>query len=103
MKMDIEVYEFIVFPDLVVQGSLCNSVDSVFGEFHFRPDFFPLTFPGHNITFENVQDAIHYSKSLIRAMDASLNCQTVLTIGDDESYYMDSVPWPTPPANHALP
>jgi hypothetical protein len=103
MKMDIEVYEFIVFPDLVVQGSLCNAVDSVFGEFHFWPRLFPLTFPDHNITLDKVDDAIHYTKSLIRALHASLDCRTVFTMGDDESYYMDSVPWPTPLINHALP
>jgi hypothetical protein len=100
MKMDIEFSEFIVLPDLVVQGSLCNAVDSVFGEFHFRPALFPLKFADNNIILKDTSDAKVYTNSLIRAMHSNPSCQTLFTYGDDESYKSDGIPWPTPPTNH---
>jgi hypothetical protein len=105
MKMDIEFAEFIVLPDLVVQGSLCNAVDSVFGEFHYRAPLFPLTFAdsNRNITLKDIKDAKVYTDSLIRAMHSNANCKTIFTYGDDESYKNDGIPWPTPPTKHILP
>lgn len=34
MKMDIESQEYAVLPDLMFSGSLCKTVNTIFGEFH---------------------------------------------------------------------
>ena len=42
MKLDVETMEYVLLPDLLLSGALCNTVDKVFGEVHYQ--FFPLTF-----------------------------------------------------------
>ena len=38
-KMDVEGMEFIMLPDLLYSGILCQTVDYLFGEFHYWVDF----------------------------------------------------------------
>lgn len=76
---------------------MCRSVESLFGEFHFRPSSFPLNFPqSNNITFTTVEEAREYIYNLIKATHSNPSCRTYVTIGDDESYLYDGQPWPEP-------
>lgn len=52
MKMDVEMAEWIVLPDLISSGVLCQSIDTLLDEFHtytHRRDF-PMHFPNNNFT-----------------------------------------------------
>ena len=62
MKMDIEGSEYVVLPDLILNGALC-SIDFVFGEFH--PWFVPMNFTGHRLKLETRQEAEFLQKVLI--------------------------------------
>ena len=42
LKMDIEGLEYVVLPDLVTSGSLCQTVDFCFGDLHPQYFFFPI-------------------------------------------------------------
>ena len=39
MKLDVEGMEYLLMPDLISSGSLCQIVDVIFGEFHFKDKF----------------------------------------------------------------
>jgi hypothetical protein len=97
MKMDIEFAEFIVLPDLVISGAMCKSIHSVFGEFHFRREAFPMSFADNNLVIPTLQSAKSYVDYLLQAIRTNPSCNTIFTIGDDETHYSDGVPWPTPP------
>ena len=92
MKMDIEGSEYVVLPDLILNGALCG-VDFLFGEFH--PWFVPLNFTGHRIKLEKRQDAIHLQNVLIDVIPSSRNCKTRFKYVDDESYLHDGIPLPS--------
>jgi hypothetical protein len=92
MKMDIEGFEYVVLSDLIVTGSLCESVNGVFGEQHFQ--FFPTTYE-NGLTLESGESARTYLSNLLQAISTNFDCKTVFSMGDDESYLHDGIPWPT--------
>lgn len=96
MKMDIEMMEWIVFPDLISSGVLCRDVDALLGEFHttkYENDF-PINFG--NWTLNSYAEAEVLKEQLFGIVDRAPNCKTELVEGDDESYGSDGMPWPTP-------
>ena len=108
MKMDIEGFEYVVLPDMIHTGALCD-IDFVFGEFH--PHFAPIqqfrktafnipndsntTEKDHRISLDTFKEARMYQKQLEQVMKASRNCDVRWINGDDESYLRDGQPLPT--------
>jgi hypothetical protein len=90
-----------VLPDLIVSGSLCRSVDSVFGEFHFNKGRFPTTFAESNVTFATSGEARSYTNELLQAIALNPTCKTEFSMGDGESYLHDGIPWPLPASDLA--
>jgi hypothetical protein len=116
MKVDIEGYEYIVLPDLIHSGGICN-FDFVFGEFHAH--FAPITQfrstnndndsnkangdggnkpdPNfHRVSLEKHEEANLYAFGLTQVMEASRNCPVRWFWRDDESYLFDGKSLPTP-------
>jgi len=101
MKMDIEMMEWIVFPDLLHSGVLCNDIHAVMGEFHLRSHwfFYPITFEDHkrqgeNFTLQSWQDGDKLKNEWLGMMERNPNCSTQLVMRDDESHRSDGMPWP---------
>ena len=100
MKLDVEGIEYKVFPDLLLTGALCDTIDLLIGEFHYGPgnhNMFPM-----NITSDGKQ-ILHHRKEgqklaqeLLRVVEISENCKTVISLDDDESYGADPVEFPKP-------
>lgn len=107
LKMDIEGMEYIVLPDLVTSGALCQTVDFCFGEFHPQYFFFPIdrkeTHGG--LYLANKNEGRAFGATLVRALDSSQQCKTIYSMEDDESYLKDqddagrAIPFPEPPNN----
>ena len=95
MKMDIEGSEYVVLPDLIYSGVLCD-LDFVFGEFH--PNFALMDFPGHRIELKTKEEAMHYKDVLTDFIPTSRNCKARFKYLDDESYLHDGIPLPSPVA-----
>ena len=91
LKMDIEGSEYVVLPDLIFSGTLCD-IDFIFGEFH--PSFAPLNFGGQKISLETEEEATHYRDLLTEILSVPTNCKTRFQHIDDESYLHDGVPLP---------
>lgn len=96
MKFDVEGLEFMVLPDLLLSGSLCSTVDFLFGEFHYQDLFYPLEFPEHNFTLKDSTEAREFANNAIRMMQVSRSCITKYDCRDDESYLKDGLPLPEP-------
>ena len=110
MKMDIEGFEYVVLPDLIHSGAICN-VDFAYGEFH--PKLAPIrqfrknidnnteksssntTQKDHRVSLETRQEAKQYAHGLVQLMHASRNCDIRWDTIDDESYVHDGQPLPT--------
>lgn len=83
MKMDIERLEFDLIPELIVTGSLCK-LDFAFVEMHG-------TGPHHG----------ELKRAWDKVLGAAQSCQSFRYINaDDESYALDGIPLPEPPASH---
>lgn len=98
MKMDIEMGEWLVLPDLLVSGVLCRDIDALLGEYHLRSHNgdYPVRFPQRgNWTLETFEDARVLKDQAFGMVERSPHCQTELVEGDDESYESDGMPLPT--------
>lgn len=99
MKMDIEMGEWLVFPDLLTSGVLCRDIDSLLGEFHLRQHQreYPIRFPHRgNWTLNTYQEAQVMKDEMFGMVERNPNCKTELVVGDDESYGADGMPFPKP-------
>lgn len=96
MKFDVEGLEFVVLPDLLVSGALCNTVDFVFGEFHYQDFFYPLRFPEHDLVLRDSGEAHQFAQDAVKMMQVSRSCRTRYDGRDDESYLKDGMPLPEP-------
>lgn len=102
MKMDIEMMEYEVFPDLMLSGALCNNIHSVIGEFHMAGNIAYLWQEGINFTSHDGggvwqlprEKARQISEEWIRMIVHSPNCKTKISMEDDESYRNDGQPLP---------
>ena len=105
LKMDIEGLEYVVLPDLVTCGALCQTVDFCFGELHPQYFFFPInrTATHGGLYLQNAPAGKVFGDSLIRALHSSQHCKTMYDLDDDESYLKDqdgsgkAIPFPDPP------
>eukprot|EP00571_Detonula_confervacea_P004833 CAMPEP_0172316296 /NCGR_PEP_ID=MMETSP1058-20130122/27727_1 /TAXON_ID=83371 /ORGANISM="Detonula confervacea, Strain CCMP 353" /LENGTH=314 /DNA_ID=CAMNT_0013030571 /DNA_START=259 /DNA_END=1203 /DNA_ORIENTATION=- len=106
MKMDIEMMEWLVFPDLISSGVLCRDIDAVMGEFHLQSTWYlyPVTFHnpggeengGTNWTLHNYTEAEAFRNYMLGMIHRNHNCKTKLVMRDDESHADDGMPWPKP-------
>lgn len=96
MKLDVEGMEIIMLPDLLFSGSLCQTVDYVFGEFHrFGIPVEPNEVTGHggiNVDFEEYMNVMLASFHSLRNDDCK--CKKI-DVHDDESYLLDGIPLPS--------
>mmetsp|Transcript_39559 Transcript_39559/g.67350 ORF Transcript_39559/g.67350 Transcript_39559/m.67350 type:complete len:131 (+) Transcript_39559:224-616(+) len=100
MKMDIEMGEWLVFPDLITSGVLCRDIDILLGEFHLEmhKKEYPIHFPHRgNWTLIIYEEAEVLKKELFEMITRNPHCKTDLVEGDDDSYGRDGMPWPKPP------
>ncbi|KAL9186580.1 hypothetical protein ACHAXT_005818 [Thalassiosira profunda] len=102
MKMDIEMMEWLVFPDLLLSGVLCRDIAGVIGEFHLKANwfFYPITFDdrsrkGKNFTIERWEDADELQSEWLAMIEQNPHCHTQMSMRDDETYRTDGMPWPT--------
>ena len=100
MKLDIEGMEYAVIPDLMFSGTLCRTVDYIFGEFH---DWTNVDLPPNEKTgrgglrLKPRRENILFRDNLLKAFNSlrSPECKTVeFDLKDDESYLHDGVPLP---------
>ena len=102
MKMDIEMMEWIVFPDLLDTGVLCRDMNGMMGEFHLHSHwfFYPITFEhsrlGDNYTIQTWENASVIQRQYLSKIDKDPNCTIDLLLKDDESHRTDGMPWPLP-------
>lgn len=103
MKMDIEMLEWLVIPDLITSGVLCH-IDAIMGEFHLKLQWFlyPVTFPdpggsGRDWTLHNYTEAEDFMNQMLGMIERNYYCNTKLEMRDDESHADDGMPWPKPP------
>eukprot|EP00529_Nitzschia_sp_RCC80_P024038 CAMPEP_0113471506 /NCGR_PEP_ID=MMETSP0014_2-20120614/17011_1 /TAXON_ID=2857 /ORGANISM="Nitzschia sp." /LENGTH=454 /DNA_ID=CAMNT_0000364139 /DNA_START=168 /DNA_END=1532 /DNA_ORIENTATION=+ /assembly_acc=CAM_ASM_000159 len=116
MKMDIEMMEYEVFPDLMLSGVLCRNIDSMIGEFHMDNSIAYLWREGmdfannnnnNNDSTDQGQDkdnvwnlsrdkARQISEEWLRMVGHNPDCQHVkISMKDDESYRNDGQPLPS--------
>jgi hypothetical protein len=119
MKMDIEGFEYVVLPDLILSGGICH-FDLIFGEFHAH--FAPITqfritdnnnndgdggskpdANFHRVRLEKPEEANVYGNALTQVMEASRNCPVRWIWSDDETYLRDGQRLPTPSGKGANP
>jgi FkbM family methyltransferase len=97
MKMDVEGMEYFIVPDMIASGALCTTVDYIFGEVHYLPQFFPLTLRSNKTLSDGWQSALDTFDHFLSAMDNAGNCRTQkFHPEDDESYLHDGLPLPVP-------
>lgn len=100
MKMDVEMMEWLLFPDLLQSGVLCRDIDGMMGEFHLQNHwfFYPITFAhsrqGENFTIDTWQNATKLKDGYLTKIQSDPNCNIQLTMKDDESHRTDGMPWP---------
>ncbi|KAL7460291.1 hypothetical protein ACHAXS_000755 [Conticribra weissflogii] len=99
MKMDIEGIEYRVFPDLLLTGALCDTIDFLMGEFHYGPgdhNKFPmnLTSDGKH-SLKHRKEGQSLASEMFRMVEITENCKTVISLEDDESYGTDPIALPT--------
>lgn len=92
MKLDIETLEYIVLPDLLLSGALCQVITAVYGEVHYQ--FFPLNFEENKLHLKKASEGKRYFMDQLRLMEITRHCPTTWTIDDDESYSYDGMPLP---------
>ncbi|KAL7546097.1 hypothetical protein ACHAWF_015456, partial [Thalassiosira exigua] len=108
MKMDIEMMEWLVFPDLLDTGVFCHDIDGVMGEFHLRAAWFyyPITFKhsrqGDNYTVESWENATKLKDGYMQRISDDPNCTVDILMNDDESHRTDGMPWPKPSNNTSI-
>ena len=120
MKMDIEMAEWMVLPDLLISGVLCRDVDAMLAEFHTggrHAKEYPIHFAAppspspsqqHQVggsnntstksiswTLESYMDAEQLKNEMLKIIDHNPNCKTLVVEGDDESYGRDGMPLPS--------
>lgn len=98
MKLDIEGLEYKVFPDLLTTGALCETIDFMFGEFHWNGNYrtlYPMKVTKDVVL--NMEQAKDVADHLVNLMKMTETCKTRLTLEDDEAYEIDTVELPTPP------
>eukprot|EP00581_Thalassiosira_minuscula_P012187 CAMPEP_0183714722 /NCGR_PEP_ID=MMETSP0737-20130205/9178_1 /TAXON_ID=385413 /ORGANISM="Thalassiosira miniscula, Strain CCMP1093" /LENGTH=328 /DNA_ID=CAMNT_0025943715 /DNA_START=112 /DNA_END=1098 /DNA_ORIENTATION=- len=102
MKIDIEMLEWLVIPDLMTSGVLCR-IDGVMGEFHLQQQWFlyPVTFQdsggnGRSWTLHNYTEAEGLMNQMLGMIERNYHCNTKLEMRDDESHADDGMPWPQP-------
>ena len=99
MKLDVEGMEYLLLPDLISSGALCQVVDVIFGEFHYKDKFFPLVDKTTTLQLRTPLDARHYKSQLLQLLKYSkLHCKTSDNIylnADDETYPNDGIPLPS--------
>jgi len=96
MKMDVEMGEWILLPDLISSGILCQSIDTLLGEFHtytHRRDF-PMHFPNNNFTLKTHLEAGILKRQMMKMIEHNMICSTKIVEADDESYELDGIPYP---------
>jgi FkbM family methyltransferase len=103
MKLDIEIMEYIVLPDLLFSSVLCETVDHIFGEFHNLEKFPPVNLKPNEMTgrgglqLKDVTEKRQYEVNLLKAFHSlrSGDCKTrEFQLLDDESYWADGLPLP---------
>ena len=99
IKLDVEMLEWLVIPDLLSSGVLCRDIDALMGEFHQQWHLYPVTFEninkdGSNWTLHNATEAEGFAKELVGMVNRNTNCKTKLDMRDDESYISDGFPLP---------
>lgn len=100
MKLDIEGLEFRVFPDLLTTGALCETIDFLFGEFHWAGNYgtlYPMNVTKDGKHVLDMKTAKKFADSLVELMDMTDTCKTRYSLEDDESYNIDTVELPVPP------
>jgi len=102
MKMDIEMGEWLVIPDLITSGALCH-IDAIMGEFHLKAQWYlyPVTFPnpggnGRDWTLHNYTEAAAFMNQMLGMIERNYHCNTKLEMRDDESHTNDGMAWPKP-------
>ena len=101
MKLDIEMMEYEVFPDLMLSGALCENIHAMIGEFHLAGGIAWL-WPKDGMAFGtngNVwnlprEEARKISTEWLRMMEHNPNCVTKFSMEDDETYRNDGQPLP---------
>lgn len=96
MKLDIERMEYIVFPDLLISGALCNIVDLSFGEFHLQRGFFPMEFSEYGLHLQNMAEGKEFFNNLMRLFKMARYCKTEVLWEDSEDYLFDGMHFPQP-------
>ena len=119
MKMDIEGFEYVVLPDLIHSGAICD-FQLLFGEFH--DNFAPIqSFRDsaddkegndresdgyfnsyHRISLETRKESLEYAWALKTVMESSRHCQVRFLDADDETYLLDKMPLPSPAISSAV-
>ena len=90
MKLDVEGMEFLILPDLVVSGALCQTVDCIFYELHPGQ----MTFPKSTLSLHSKKGASSFIQPIIQIVQNNPNCITRFATTGDESYLYDGMPFP---------
>ena len=99
VKMDIEMGEWLVLPDLLTSGVLCADVDAMLAEFHLKQhrNDYPIYFPHRgNWTLATYEDAEVLKEEMVGIIERNPHCRTEVVEGDDEAHGADGMPWPKP-------
>ncbi|KAL3798255.1 hypothetical protein HJC23_000169 [Cyclotella cryptica] len=95
MKLDTEMMEYEVLPDLMLSGVLCKYVNNIMGEFHHVSRMiaylWPVTFGDWTLDREGAKSI---STEWLRMIGHNPNCITEFSMEDDESYRNDPHPLP---------
>jgi hypothetical protein len=88
MKLDIEGLEYLVYPSLIETRAICG-IDLVFGEFHFKQNFFPLDFResfNSSKVILSPNDAKTEMTRILKRIEALPYCGVKVLNVDDEAY-----------------
>lgn len=105
MKLDVEGMEYILLPDLFLSGILCQTVDVITTELHFKQiiDIPPNSMTGRGgIKLNSKDDRMKLANGLFTALHSLRNNDCLLKrieMLDDESYFLDGHPYPEPKNN----
>jgi FkbM family methyltransferase len=91
IKLDVEGMEFVILPDLVASGALCQTVDCIWYELHPGQ----MKFPNSTLFLHSKEGAMSFIKPVIQIVRNNPNCITRFLATDDESYLDDGMPFPT--------
>jgi FkbM family methyltransferase len=94
MKMDVEGMEYLLLPDLIVSGALCQTVDYAFGEMHQWMNI-KYSHARGGLTLNETQQKQDFSDHLFQIFHAARHCRTTrFDLLDDEAYLHDGIPLP---------